>query len=509
MKTFKLLLALMMFITSSAVLAQSKSEMPFSGSREANKLLRKSWVALADFSIEEGNNYTRQVLAQDPDIGMAHASLFTQNIEEQKENIRRAEEGKLSGDERMFIQGVKARLNKQSPQQYFDPLVKKYPKDLYLQLWIMFNFDDPIRATEIGEAIMKRNPKFAPVYNLLGYLSMNKNDMATAESYFNKYIALHPNVANPYDSKADYFMRIGKYEDAIPLYEKALAMGMSQSAPKIERAKAMLKYPKPSEEEISTIKQMMETRFQAVTSHNVDAILKNYSQQAVEIFNNQRVNVGLPNITRRMIELPKYGSHLKADFTMGSVYGTGPIAVAYGKTDGIWRPVHTGKEEQQKMNAIFLFRKVPDSNWKILVTHFYQSQDNGQSQNADDKESINQLLLDWEGTIMKGIDVTERLSALYSPQAIEIFGSQISNVGLANLKARWAQFEGSKTIRNSLGSMGLEVIGRRAVAWGIANQNLYGKDSDKLLEFEFPWAMILTKEKDDVWRILAIHWGAD
>lgn len=62
---------------------------------------------------------------------------------------------------------------------------------------------------------------------------------------------------------------------------------------------------------------------------------------------------------------------------------------------------------------------------------------------------------------------------------------------------------------NSLGPLGIEGRGRRAVAWGIANQNFYPKDSDELRKHQFPWAMILTKEKDDTWRILAIHWGVD
>ena len=76
MKTLKLLPCLMMVATSLSVLAQSKGEMPFSGSPETNKLLRKSWAALAHFNIEEASNFTKQVLTQDPDVGIAYASLF-------------------------------------------------------------------------------------------------------------------------------------------------------------------------------------------------------------------------------------------------------------------------------------------------------------------------------------------------------------------------------------------------------------------------------------------------
>lgn len=59
---------------------------------------------------------------------------------------------------------------------------------------------------------------------------------------------------------------------------------------------------------------------------------------------------------------------------------------------------------------------------------------------------------------------------------------------------------------NALHPSHVEIIGRRAVAFGVENQNVYPKDSKELQKFQFPWAMILAKEKDDVWRILALHW---
>lgn len=64
------------------------------------------------------------------------------------------------------------------------------------------------------------------------------------------------------------------------------------------------------------------------------------------------------------------------------------------------------------------------------------------------------------------------LSALYSSQAIEIYPGQRSNIGIANLRARWEQFAGIKFETNSLGPIAIEGLGRRAVAWGIGNTNL-------------------------------------
>ena len=157
-------------------------------------------------------------------------------------------------------------------------------------------------------------------------------------------------------------------------------------------------------------------------------------------------------------------------------------------------------------------RKNQEGKWKILANHYYGWNEDAPPISADDRTSINKLFADWDAALKLGEELSAKhfdaFSALYSGQAIEIFQDQLSNIGLPNLRSRWDQFEGAKMEMNSLGAIGVEGLGRRAIAWGIGNQNFYLKDSKDLQKFQFPWAMILTKEKEDVWRILAIHWGS-
>lgn len=101
----------------------------------------------------------------------------------------------------------------------------------------------------------------------------------------------------------------------------------------------------------------------------------------------------------------------------------------------------------------------------------------------------------------------QTFSSAYSSQTIEIYQNQVSNIGLGNLQARLEFSIGVTFEKSALGRIGIEGLGRRALAWGIANQNFYFKNSDKLNSRQYPWAMILIKEKDDVWRILASHWA--
>ena len=516
MKTNKLLLlvllALPMTALSSSVFAQSKGEMPFtSSSPNTNKLIRKAWVEFGDFRVEEGNQYVRQVLAEDPDCGMAYVFLYTPDPEEEKRNFQKAASLKLSADERMFLDGVMARRENKPTQKYFEPLVKKYPRDYYLQLWMIFNNSDAERAIQIGEAITGRSPKFAPTYNLLGYLYMGKRDLVKAEANFDRYISLQPTLANPYDSKGDLMMQAGKIPEAVTLYEKAASLGMSVSATKAAAARARLKFPAPSEAEAAVIKEIILATLAASKEGDVDALLRDYADQSIEIFGDQRANIGLPNLRRRVSDMFRNGGFTKQDFTAQGIDGAGPIAITYGPNKYTWKNLASGKESERDENAIFLLRKQADGKWKILADHFYES--GSQALSPDDRKSINQLISSWDAALKPGETLSKQnfddFQALYSPQAIEIFSNQVSNIGIANLRSRWEQYSGAKMETNSLNPHGVEGLGRRAVAWGIGNQNFYLKDSDELRKLEFPWAMILTKEKDDAWKILVMHWGAD
>jgi tetratricopeptide (TPR) repeat protein len=73
------------------------------------------------------------------------------------------------------------------------------------------------RATEL-------NPKYSPAYNLLGYSYRQQGDYANAEQAFKKYIELIPNDPNPYDSYAELLLKMGRFDESIAQYRKALAI---------------------------------------------------------------------------------------------------------------------------------------------------------------------------------------------------------------------------------------------------------------------------------------------
>jgi ketosteroid isomerase-like protein len=508
-----------MLISSSPLVAQSKGEMLFtSSSPEAKKLLRQAWVSYADAKLDEASGYVRQALEKDPEFGMAHAFIHTDDKSARDENLKRAAGCPLSSDEKLLIDGLRALQAQESTLDYFEPLLTKYPKDYYLNLWIMFRSKDAKRSKEIGEMIVKRNPKFAPAYNLLGYHYMVQNDFKNAEANFNKYMSLRPDLANVYDSKADYLMRVGKIEEAIPLFEKSSELGMAPSKGRAEIAKAKLKYPGPSHEDVQEIKNLI-SDFSA-GAMNGDTVMKYRSNQSMEIFPNQMVNVGIDNIRNRMADTFKYGSFTNLDISVESVQGTGPIALAWGNTKGSFKPASTEEINENTGRDIFLFRKQDNGQWRMLVHHWIITEKEGPNDlpSSGDISAIREVINSWNSFVKTGEVLSEKhidnLEALHSSQAVEIYPNQRSNIGIANLRTRWAGFAGVTWAgftgisfdTYSVATVGSEGSSRRAIAWGIGDHSFYPKGSSELYRFLFPWAMILTKEKDDKWRILVYHW---
>ena len=58
----------------------------------------------------------------------------------------------------------------------------------------------------------------------MGYAYRQLGDFANAERAFKKYIELIPNDPNPYDSYAELLMKMGRFDESIAQYRKALSI---------------------------------------------------------------------------------------------------------------------------------------------------------------------------------------------------------------------------------------------------------------------------------------------
>jgi len=136
---------------------------------------------------------------------------------------------KVSEGERLMIRGAEAGGNGDNATQLeaYSDLAAKYSADeraLNLLANALFGTQDYAAAVAQYEKVVKIAPDFSPAYNLLGYSYRFLGDMTKAEAAFKKYIELIPDDPNPYDSYAELLLKVGRFDESIANYRKALAV---------------------------------------------------------------------------------------------------------------------------------------------------------------------------------------------------------------------------------------------------------------------------------------------
>jgi len=68
--------------------------------------------------------------------------------------------------------------------------------------------------------IIEEYPEYAMAYNMIGYSYAMQGYYRDAQMYFKKYVETAPNILNPYDSMAEFYMITGKYHETIDFLGK-------------------------------------------------------------------------------------------------------------------------------------------------------------------------------------------------------------------------------------------------------------------------------------------------
>ena len=137
--------------------------------------------------------------------------------------------GKASDGERLLILATEAGANANTVKQkeYLDQLVAAYPDDERAHFNMggyYFAQQDFPQAIEHYKKATELNPTYSPAFNILGYAYRQNGDYANAEKAFQKYIELIPGDPNPYDSYAELLLKMGRFDESIAQYRKALAI---------------------------------------------------------------------------------------------------------------------------------------------------------------------------------------------------------------------------------------------------------------------------------------------
>jgi len=220
--------------TSNVAASSDGGKIPITTSSEE---ARKEFLTGRDLSerllAQESLPHFDKALALDPEFASAELARAVSSpttkefFEHQKKAVSLA--SKASNGEKLLIMANEAGANgvTEIQKEYLDQLVAAYPNDERAQFTLgnyyfaQQELDQALahykKATEIA-------PSYSQVYNLLGYCYRQKGDYANSEESFKKYVQLIPNDPNPYDSYAELLLKMGRYDESIAQYRKALSI---------------------------------------------------------------------------------------------------------------------------------------------------------------------------------------------------------------------------------------------------------------------------------------------
>lgn len=243
-KSLILLLAMVVALLSACT-QMEEAKTPVATNTESGKIpvttssedARKAFLQGRDLSekllIQDSIQHFDKAISLDPNFALAE--LNRANVsptgKEFFEHLKKAVSlsGKASNGEKLLILGNEAGANGNAVKQkeLLEQLVAAYPNDerahfnlggyYFGQQEMPKAIDHYKKATEIA-------PSYSPAYNILGYAYRQNEDYANAERAFQKYIELIPKDPNPYDSYGELLLKMGKFDDSIAQYRKALAI---------------------------------------------------------------------------------------------------------------------------------------------------------------------------------------------------------------------------------------------------------------------------------------------
>lgn len=172
-----------------------------------------------------------KAIQKDPDFAMAYLyrALSGGGYIVVRKNLDKAVSlaDKVSPGERQEILFIQANAdgNGVKQKEYLDQLLASFPSDKRVQEdagQYYYTINEFQKALDHFKKATELDKNYAPVYNMIGYCESALNNYPEAEKAFQTYIRLVPNSPNPYDSYAELLLKMGKYDESITQYKKAL-----------------------------------------------------------------------------------------------------------------------------------------------------------------------------------------------------------------------------------------------------------------------------------------------
>ena len=227
----RMILVAILTCVPALVLSQANDQLTITtSSKEALALYERAQEYVENVENESARPLLDEAIQKDPAFAMAYALRAGTgggfNVGRQNREKAMGLADKVSAGERHLIMAQQASADGDVPKikEHLGELLKLHPNDkhvLYAAGNLTRAFDDD-QALQLFTQATKIDPAFAAPYNQLGYVQISKGDYSAAEQALRQYVATRPERPNPYDSYAELLLRMGRFDESIAQYNKAL-----------------------------------------------------------------------------------------------------------------------------------------------------------------------------------------------------------------------------------------------------------------------------------------------
>jgi tetratricopeptide (TPR) repeat protein len=124
--------------------------------------------------------------------------------------------------EKLFASLADEKMTFENARAVWEKLHTMFPDGAMLGNYYVITRATPEERFAAAQDYLKKFPENGFMYNTLGYYYMNKKDMENAKKNFEKYVSLHRDGPNAFDSMADYYEHNGDTANARKYYMMAL-----------------------------------------------------------------------------------------------------------------------------------------------------------------------------------------------------------------------------------------------------------------------------------------------
>jgi tetratricopeptide (TPR) repeat protein len=192
----------------------------------AKDLVAKGTNHMMNAEFEQAYHDFSEAVKLDPDFTIALAFMSNLSAGQTKKDYAQktltSAANKTEG-EKLFASLIDEKGTQQTRSDTWAKLHTMFPDGAMIGHFYVITRAKPEESLAAAEEYVKKFPDQPGMYNNLayGYLQIKK-DTAMAKQYFEKYIAMYPEGANPYDSMGEFYLDTGDTANAEKYYKLAL-----------------------------------------------------------------------------------------------------------------------------------------------------------------------------------------------------------------------------------------------------------------------------------------------